>query len=42
MAITAEPIKCMGNNDSIKQATAATATDNAIPGINFNTFIPKP
>jgi hypothetical protein len=39
MAITAEPMTWMGSKLSIKQANAATPTDKATPGTDFNTFI---
>ena len=39
IAITAEPIRWIGNKLSIKQANAAMPTDNITPGISFNTFI---
>ena len=41
IAITADPIKWIGNKLSIKQASAAMPRDNAMPGKYFNTFMKK-
>lgn len=39
IAITAEPIRWIGNRLSMKQATKAIKMDSKIPGNSFKTFI---
>ena len=38
IAITAEPIKCIGNRLSMRQASAAMPNESAIPGKSFKIF----